>query len=72
MSLDAELAKRSEMRIYTHFTMPDGVHGYIECEFRDSSKATAPISCLRKKLDKCLVIWYNTECVIRHAGVAQR
>ena len=40
MSLDAEFAKRSEMRIYTHFTMPDGVHGYIGgVSFADSSKA---------------------------------
>ena len=34
MNLDAEFAKRSEMRIYTHFGLPDGVRGYSEGEFR--------------------------------------
>ncbi|MDD6565143.1 MAG: hypothetical protein PUF08_08720 [Clostridiales bacterium] len=33
MNLDAEFAKRSEMRIHTHFALPDGVHWYSEGEF---------------------------------------
>ena len=38
MDLDAEFAKRSEMRIYTHFALPDGVRGYSEGEFRGQFK----------------------------------
>ena len=30
MDLDAEFAKRSKMRIYTHFSLPDGVRGYSD------------------------------------------
>ena len=33
MNLDAEFAKRSEMRIYSHFALPDGVRWYSEGEF---------------------------------------
>ena len=33
MNLDAEFAKRSEMRIYSHFALPDGVRWYVEGEF---------------------------------------
>ena len=30
MDLDAEFAKRSKMWIYAHFTLPDGVRGYVD------------------------------------------
>ena len=39
MSLDAEFAKRSEMRIYTHFTIPAVYTGTSRVSFADSSKA---------------------------------
>ncbi|MDD6563511.1 MAG: hypothetical protein PUF08_00375 [Clostridiales bacterium] len=39
MNFDAEFAKRSKMRIYSHFALPDGVRWYSEGSFADSSKA---------------------------------
>ena len=43
MNLDAEFAKRSEMRIYTHFALPDGVRGYVSDGFVRSHRRSMPV-----------------------------